>query len=64
MAFFGAKFGVNCKKMAFFGVNFILQKFGLCKKNDKYELWPIHQLSTLAFKCHCVHSVYKAVKAV
>ena len=24
--------------MAFFGVNFILQKFCLCKKNDKYEV--------------------------
>jgi len=23
---------------AFFGVNFILQKFYLCKKNDKYEV--------------------------
>ena len=23
----------------FFGVNFILQKFCLCKKNDKYEVW-------------------------
>ena len=22
-----------------FGVNFILQKFCLCKKNDKYEVW-------------------------
>ena len=25
--------------MAFFGVNFILQKFCLCKKNDKYKVW-------------------------
>ena len=24
---------------AFFGVNFILQKFCLCKKNDKYQVW-------------------------
>ena len=24
---------------AFFSVNFILQKFCLCKKNDKYEVW-------------------------
>ena len=24
---------------AFFGVNFILQKFYSCKKNDKYEVW-------------------------
>ena len=24
--------------MAFFGVNFILQKFCPCKKNDKYEV--------------------------
>ena len=23
----------------YFGVNFILQKFCLCKKNDKYEVW-------------------------
>ena len=35
MAFFGANFGVNGQKLAFFGVNFILQKFCLCKKNDK-----------------------------
>jgi len=26
------------EKLAFFGVNFILQKFCLCKKNDKYEV--------------------------
>jgi len=25
--------------LAFFGVNFILQKIWLCKKNDKYEVW-------------------------
>ena len=25
--------------MRFFGVNFILQKFCLCKKNDKYQVW-------------------------
>ena len=25
--------------MAFFGVNFILQKFCPCKKNDKYQVW-------------------------
>ena len=25
--------------MAFFGVNFILQKFCQCKKNDKYQVW-------------------------
>ena len=25
--------------MAFFGVNFILQKFCPCKKNDKYKVW-------------------------
>jgi len=24
---------------AFFGVNFILRKFCLCKRNDKYEVW-------------------------
>ena len=24
---------------AFFGANFILQKFCMCKKNDKYEVW-------------------------
>ena len=24
---------------AFFGVNFILQKFCSCKKNDKYQVW-------------------------
>ena len=24
---------------AFFGINFILQKFCSCKKNDKYEVW-------------------------
>ena len=45
MAFFGANFGVNWQKLAknwqklaFFGVNLILQKFCLCKKNDKYEV--------------------------
>ena len=26
-----------------FGVNFILQKFCLCKKNDKYEVWIYFQ---------------------
>ena len=25
---------------AFFGVNFILRKFCLCKRNDKCEVWP------------------------
>ena len=25
--------------MRFFSVNFILQKFCLCKKNDKYQVW-------------------------
>ena len=25
--------------MPFFGVNFILQKFCPCKKNDKYQVW-------------------------
>ena len=28
--------------MAFFGVNFILQKFCQCKKNDKYQVWLLH----------------------
>ena len=27
------------RKIGVFGVNFILQKFWLCKKNDKYEVW-------------------------
>ena len=27
--------------MAFFGVNFILQKFCPCKKNDKYKVWSL-----------------------
>ena len=27
--------------MRFFGVNFILQKFCSCKKNDKYEVWCV-----------------------
>ena len=30
----------------YFGVNFILQKFCMCKKNDKYEVWV--QVSLLA----------------
>ena len=25
--------------MCKFGINFIFQKFCLCKKNDKYEVW-------------------------
>ena len=29
----------NAKDLAFFGVNFILQKFCSCKKNDKYQVW-------------------------
>ena len=30
---------VFCRNLhVFFGVNFILQKFCLCKKNDKYEV--------------------------
>ena len=27
----------------FFGVNFILQKFCQCKKNDKYQVWPYNE---------------------
>ena len=27
------------KKLAYFGVNFILQTFCSCKKNDKYQVW-------------------------
>ena len=45
MAFFyrfNAKIGVflqiEREKLPFFGVNFILQKFCVCKKNDKYEV--------------------------
>ena len=34
---------------AFFGVNFILQKFCLCKKNDKYEVW--NELRKSMWKC-------------
>ena len=31
---------VFCRNLrVFFGVNFILQKFCSCKKNDKYEVW-------------------------
>ena len=30
--------------MAFFGVNFTLQKFCQCKKNDKYQVWGIGAL--------------------
>ena len=30
------KLAIHCVN---FGVNFILQKFWLCKKNDKYEVW-------------------------
>ena len=29
------------EKLAFFGVNFILQKFCPCKKNDKYEVCTV-----------------------
>ena len=29
---------INRGKLAFFGVNFILQKIYLCKKNDKYQV--------------------------
>ena len=30
---------------AFFGVNFILRKFCLCKRNDKYEVWSLRVFS-------------------
>ena len=36
---------------AFFGVNFILQKFCLCKKNDKYEVWICIKLPEVIFEC-------------
>ena len=32
--------------MRFFGVNFILQKFCQCKKNDKYQVWKREQTKT------------------
>ena len=35
------------EKLAFFGVNFILQNFARVKKNDKYEVWAHHVLSLL-----------------
>ena len=31
----------NAKKLEFFGVNFILQKFCPCKKNDKYQVCAV-----------------------
>ena len=34
-------FFTDLTRMAFFGVNFILQKFCQCKKYDKYEVWFI-----------------------
>ena len=34
---------VFCRNLRFFfGVNFILQKFCPCKKNDKYQVWLTH----------------------
>ena len=33
---------VICRNLRVFGVNFILQKFCLCKKNDKYEVCVEH----------------------
>ena len=41
------KLAIYCVNL---GVNFILQKFCLCKKNDKYEVWtspPFRQFSDL-----------------
>ena len=32
------KLAIDCVN---FGVNFILLKFCLCKKNDKYEVWLV-----------------------
>ena len=36
--------------MAFFGVNFILQKFCPCKKNDKSQVWINHFVGKI-WKC-------------
>ena len=36
------------EKFAFFGVNFILQTFYQCKKNDKYQVW---------FSCYVIFSL-------
>ena len=39
--------------MAFFGVNFILQKFCPCKKNDKYQVWVLVHVNTWAIPSMC-----------
>ena len=38
---------------SFFGVNFLIQKFCLCKKNDKYEVWS-PPLPVDGTHCRCV----------
>ena len=35
----GVFFTDLARKIGVFGVNFILQKFCPCKKNDKYQVW-------------------------
>ena len=37
--------------MALFGVNFILQKFCQCKKNDKYQVWEPNSFTEIKV-CH------------
>ena len=37
--------------MALFGVNFILQNFFLCKKNDKYEVWNEANIDNGEYDC-------------
>ena len=37
------------EKLAFFGVNFILQEFCPCKKNDKYQVWSYYENYVLLF---------------
>ena len=55
----------NAKKLAFFGVNFILQKIWLCKKNDKYQvcseetpMWIAHLIMNyiVILVQPCIHS--------
>ena len=50
--------------MAFFGVNFIFQKFCQCKKNDKYEVCvkqPPFSFSCDAYNCTIVHRLHPPI---
>ena len=45
-----------------FGVNFILKKFCLCKKNDKYEVCIVHVDDEVGVVGHLVVLIHEVVQ--